>query len=66
MASAGDVNVGGIVAQVVAGRDHSCALLTTGKVRCWGRGTWAPLGYGNTNNIGDDETPASAGDVRLE
>jgi alpha-tubulin suppressor-like RCC1 family protein len=63
--AAGDVNVGGQVAQVVAGRDHSCALLTTGKVRCWGRGTWAPTGYGHTKSIGDDETPATAGDVNV-
>ena len=32
-------------------------------MRCWGRGTGGALGYGNTNDIGDDETPASAGNV---
>jgi len=58
-ASAGDVDVGGPVQQIVAGYEQTCALLTNGAVRCWGAG----YHYGNTNSIGDDETPASAGDV---
>jgi alpha-tubulin suppressor-like RCC1 family protein len=62
-ASAGDVNVGGTVVQIATGAFHTCALLATGKVRCWGSGAQGQLGYGNTNDIGDDETPASAGDV---
>ena len=48
-----------------AGFIHICALLDTGAVRCWGFGADGQLGYGNTNNIGDDEVPASAGDVDL-
>jgi alpha-tubulin suppressor-like RCC1 family protein len=55
--------VGGPVVQIAAGGDHTCALLDTGAVRCWGRGNFGQLGYGNLNNIGDDETPASAGDI---
>lgn len=62
-ASVGDVNVGGAVQQIAAGSHNTCALLTSGAVRCWGLATDGMLGYGNTNNIGDDETPASAGDV---
>jgi alpha-tubulin suppressor-like RCC1 family protein len=62
-AAAGDVNVGGIVTQIAAGYDHTCALLNTGAVRCWGLNTSGQLGYGNMTNIGDTETPASAGDV---
>lgn len=65
-ASAGDVDVGGDVAQIAAGSSHTCALLVNGKVRCWGaRGYEGQLGYGNTNAIGDDETPASAGDINV-
>ncbi|MCB1316470.1 MAG: hypothetical protein KDK27_10980 [Leptospiraceae bacterium] len=64
-ASAGDVNVGGTVSQVAAGSSYTCAVLETGSVRCWGLGTFGRLGYGNTNIIGDDETPASAGDVNV-
>jgi alpha-tubulin suppressor-like RCC1 family protein len=63
IASAGDVDVGGEVKQVVAGSAYTCALLTTGAVRCWGRcGAYA---YGNCEPIGDNETPAEAGDALL-
>ncbi len=62
-ASVGDVNVGGTVVQLAAGDVHTCALLDTGAVRCWGTGWYGRLGYGNTNDIGDDEKPAVAGDV---
>jgi Regulator of chromosome condensation (RCC1) repeat len=61
-ASAGDVDVGGEVTQVSALR-HTCALLATGKLRCWGYGADGSLGYANMLTIGDDETPASAGDL---
>jgi hypothetical protein len=57
-----DVPVGRRVTQIDAG-GSSCALLDTGAVRCWGPGFAGQLGYGNTRTIGDDETPASAGDV---
>jgi alpha-tubulin suppressor-like RCC1 family protein len=63
--SAGDVNVGGPVAQLAAGGTHTCALLTNGTVRCWGWGDYGQLGYGNTNEIGNNETPASAGNVNV-
>jgi alpha-tubulin suppressor-like RCC1 family protein len=64
-ASAGDVDVGGAVVQVSTGGHHTCALLGAGKVRCWGFGGTGALGYGNTNSIGDNELPASAGDVNV-
>jgi alpha-tubulin suppressor-like RCC1 family protein len=62
-ASAGDVDVGGAVTQLTAGDSYTCAVLEGGALRCWGRGRFGALGYGNGNDIGDDETPASAGDV---
>lgn len=62
-ASAGDVDIGAPVVQVVAGGDHTCALLYDGAVRCWGTGYMGSLGYGNEETIGDDESPADAGDV---
>ncbi|MEM9693534.1 MAG: EGF domain-containing protein, partial [Myxococcota bacterium] len=64
-ASAGDVPLGGPAVAISAGREHSCAVMATGGVRCWGRGNWAALGYGDDENIGDDETPASRGDIQL-
>jgi len=53
------------VARVVAGAQHSCALFHDGRLRCWGSGANAKLGYGDLQAIGDDETPASAGDVPI-
>ncbi|MFU8806085.1 MAG: protein kinase domain-containing protein, partial [Bradymonadaceae bacterium] len=62
-ASMGVVNVGGPVKQIGAGKFHTCALLETGTVRCWGQNTHGQLGYGHTRNIGDTEIPSVAGDV---
>src|SRR5690606_31652407 len=60
---AGDVDVGGAVAQISVGDQHTCALLDGGALRCWGRGASGRLGYANLSDIGDDEAPATAGDV---
>ena len=62
---AGVVSIGGKVVQISAGYEHTCALLETGTVRCWGIGADGRLGYGNTNSIGDDEIPSTAGDVNI-
>jgi len=40
---------------------HSCAVLVSADVRCWGFNGDGQLGYGNRNTIGDDETPGSVG-----
>lgn len=55
----GAVDVGGPVIQIAVGFDHTCALLEDRSVRCWGKAEWGRLGYGNVDNIGDDETPGS-------
>jgi hypothetical protein len=60
-----DVPLGGTAVEVTAGADHTCARLSTGTIRCWGDGADGRLGYGSTEAIGDDETPAAAGDVAL-
>ena len=81
-ASFGDVPLGGKAVQVQGGRFMTCALMETGRVRCWGINSdgWDPktkevagqffgLGYGDRfppdQALGDDETPASVGDVPL-
>ncbi|MFN8507435.1 MAG: hypothetical protein U0547_07700 [Dehalococcoidia bacterium] len=49
------VNVTGIAsgaAQISAGSDHSCAVLATGSMRCWGHGWWGELGNGTAANQG--------------
>ncbi len=63
--SGGVVNLGGEAIDLSAGTYHTCALLATGQVRCWGMGTFGALGYGNTSHIGDNETPATAGSVSI-
>ena len=63
--SAGDVPVGGRVVQIAAGGFHTCALLDTGKVRCWGDARYGQLGYASIQRVGDTETPAQVGDVRV-
>ncbi len=59
------VDVAPDVVALAAGSNHTCALREGGTIRCWGINSRGQLGYGHTDSIGDDETPASAGDVPL-
>lgn len=62
--SAGDLDLGGPALAIAAADDHTCAILSnSGALRCWGDNTAGQLGYGHTSPIGDDESPADAGDV---
>ncbi|MBE7437477.1 MAG: hypothetical protein HS115_03400 [Spirochaetales bacterium] len=66
ISAAGDVPVGATVRQIVAGGNHTCALLETGAVRCWGRGTEGQLGQNASADIGGGGTTImAAGDVPL-
>jgi len=60
-----DLGSGRTARAITAGGAHTCALLDNGAVRCWGWGDSGRLGYGNTNTIGDDETPGTVGPVDL-
>lgn len=57
--SGGYVDVGGRAVQLAAGREHTCALLEDGAIRCWGENDYGKLGYGHTWSIGGNETPGS-------
>ena len=44
------VGLGSGVSTVVGGGDHSCAILTTGAVKCWGDNLYGQLGTGMNSN----------------
>ncbi|HEX2571722.1 MAG TPA: RTX toxin [Polyangia bacterium] len=50
--------------RLTAGSDHSCALLTTGFVSCWGFNNVGQLGYGHTNTV-SPPSAANGGNVPI-
>jgi alpha-tubulin suppressor-like RCC1 family protein len=58
---AGLVEVGGLwgVVWISAGKDHTCAVVTDGSVRCWGRNQEGQLGDGTTKDSAAIVTVAS-------
>lgn len=60
---AGPVALPAKAVSVSCGALHTCARLDNDALYCWGTGGNGGLGYGNRDNIGDDETPQSAGAV---
>ena len=60
-----NLGAGRTAGAVLLGARHSCARLDDGSLRCWGFGGNGRLGYCNERNIGDDETPGTAGPVDL-
>ena len=59
------IDLGGQATAIASGNFHSCAILEDGSVRCWGQNSEGQLGYGNTDTVGDDESPDDAGPVPL-
>lgn len=48
-----DLGPGAIATALAAGGDHTCALLSTGDVKCWGRNGAGQLGLEDANARGD-------------
>ena len=51
--------------KIYSGTNYNCALLNNKKVKCWGENNYGQLGYGHTNNLGDDEDVSSYGYVSI-
>lgn len=58
-------DAGPCVKDLVAGKDHFCALLTDGTVRCWGKDDFGSLGRGlpTDGGVGDAGDGGDAGDA---
>ncbi|MCA9178676.1 MAG: hypothetical protein KDB14_29645, partial [Planctomycetales bacterium] len=48
------VSLGTAATAISAGLEHTCAILSTGSVKCWGRNAYGQLGIGDTSDRGDD------------
>lgn len=58
-----DLGPGRTAKAISAGGAHSCAILDDDTVRCWGFGFDGRLGYNDTESIGNDEQPSTAGPI---
>jgi alpha-tubulin suppressor-like RCC1 family protein len=66
--SAGPVSIttgAATTVDLTAGALHTCVRLSDTSIKCWGYGAKGSLGYGNTDDIGDDELPSSVGPVHV-
>ena len=55
------INLGGKAVAISLGRDHSCALLEGGDIKCWGNNFLGQLGTGNTTNLNIPSAPINLG-----
>ena len=55
-----DLGTGRTATAIAAGGNHTCAILDTGAVKCWGENGSGQLGQGNTADRGDG--PGEMGD----
>ncbi|MDH5328131.1 MAG: hypothetical protein OEZ68_19700 [Gammaproteobacteria bacterium] len=53
MASMSAISLGAPAVKVSAGHGHTCAILNTGGLKCWGYNSSRQLGYADTTNRGD-------------
>ncbi len=54
LSSADDLGWRLAAVKVSVGFEHACAILSNGKLKCWGRNNAGQLGYGSRENIGDE------------
>jgi hypothetical protein len=63
--AAGDIPVGGRVTRLAASGTLTCAILEAGNVRCWGGNDYGQLGYGHTDQLGDEPGELPTPDIDL-
>jgi alpha-tubulin suppressor-like RCC1 family protein len=58
---------GDSIVALAGGGQHTCAVTTTGTIRCWGENTYGAVGHaqGSRVEIGDDEAPDTIDPVDL-
>ena len=49
-----DLGTGRTATAITAGRDHTCAVLDDGAVKCWGHNVYGQLGQGDDTSRGDN------------
>lgn len=55
------IDLGGEKAiSIFGGYEFNCALLSSGRSKCWGKNSYGQLGYGDTNNRGDRKSEMGA------
>lgn len=54
------------VQSIAAGRAHTCMLANEGDVFCWGENSEGQLGYGDTNNRGDEANEMGANLIKVD
>lgn len=60
-----EVDLGGSVMRASVHANSGCVVLDTGKVRCWGAGSYGMLGYGNKKTLGDAPGEMPTPDVEV-
>jgi alpha-tubulin suppressor-like RCC1 family protein len=53
------------IIELTLGGVHTCALIEGGRIRCWGHNGGGQTGYGQNEDIGDDELPSMVPDLPL-
>ncbi|MBI3978179.1 MAG: tandem-95 repeat protein, partial [Chloroflexi bacterium] len=56
-----NLGAGRTATAIAVGNSHTCAVLDTGQVKCWGSNSWGELGLGNYAGRGDG--PGEMGDA---